>query len=144
MKCPNCNEELETSVFDGIDVEKCAKCGGMWFDAQELDQHEDSSFDQDEFKNTMVTNLRDDTRKCPKCSMTMKRFNYRWEDLELETCEHAHGFWLDKGEEERVTEIMKQRIKDLDRKDTVEREWAQQIGEIQSPSFLSKLKNLFK
>ena len=54
----------------------------------------------------MVTNPRKSERKCPKCGKSMTTFNYRWEELELEMCPE-HGFWLDKGEDDRITELMK-------------------------------------
>ena len=51
-------------------------------------------------------------------------FNYRAFNLELDFCPNEHGFWLDSGEEKRVLEIMKQRVKDLKRSTDAEVEWA--------------------
>jgi Zn-finger nucleic acid-binding protein len=116
----------------------------MWLDFQEVDQLEDSVFDKDEFKNSLVTNIREGGKLCPKCQKKMNKFNYRWEELELETCPNKDGFWLDKGEEEKIPELMEKYEHDLERKLTVEDKWANHLKRLQSPSFFNNLKDLFK
>ena len=74
----------------------------------------------------------------------MRWFRYRQYDLELDFCEAEHGFWLDKGEEKRVEEIMEQRVKNLKRSASAEVEWGKFLGDINSRSFLDKLKGLFR
>ena len=38
MKCPKCRVgEMENVVFEGIEVDRCPGCGGMWFDAGEAE-----------------------------------------------------------------------------------------------------------
>ncbi len=144
MKCPNCAQVLKSTQCKGITVDQCENCRGMWFDIQEVDQLEDTVLRLDELKNTMVTNVRPSERKCPKCGENMQKFNYRWEDLELEMCKNKHGYWLDADEEKRVTEIMKQRLKDVERKYKVENEWKRNLQRLQSPSFINKVFDLFK
>jgi Zn-finger nucleic acid-binding protein len=36
MKCPKCGGELSRSDFDGMSVDQCAKCSGVFFDAEEF------------------------------------------------------------------------------------------------------------
>lgn len=74
----------------------------------------------------------------------MQRFNYRAYNLELDFCEQQHGVWLDAGEEKQVLELMKQRIKDLDRKAKAETEWGDFLAKLRSPSFINKAKGLFR
>jgi Zn-finger nucleic acid-binding protein len=74
----------------------------------------------------------------------MQLFNYRAYNLELDFCEQQHGVWLDAGEEKRVMELMKQRIKDIDRKGKAEEEWGNFLAKLGSPSFMDKVKGLFR
>lgn len=123
MDCPRCTTELKIEKHKGIEIDRCPKCDGLWLDHPELDQLEDTAFAKDELKGMMEYNLRPSDIKCPVCSNQMTTFNYRAYNLPIDTCEEEHGYWLDKGEDTKVIEIMKQRIKDLDRSAKAEAQW---------------------
>lgn len=36
LKCPKCNEALQGVMFEGVEIDTCDKCGGVWLDANEL------------------------------------------------------------------------------------------------------------
>ena len=38
MKCPKCGYDLITGDWDGIQIEQCTHCHGVWFDAVEAEQ----------------------------------------------------------------------------------------------------------
>ncbi len=38
MKCPNCNETLMMSDKNGIEIDYCPSCRGIWLDRGELDK----------------------------------------------------------------------------------------------------------
>ncbi len=38
MKCPKCGHDLKTEDLDGIEIDRCSFCEGVFFDAGELDQ----------------------------------------------------------------------------------------------------------
>ena len=38
MKCPKCGMDLKEIEFQGVKVDQCANCGGVFFDAGEIDQ----------------------------------------------------------------------------------------------------------
>jgi Zn-finger nucleic acid-binding protein len=38
MKCPNCNETLTMSDRNGIEIDYCPNCWGVWLDRGELDK----------------------------------------------------------------------------------------------------------
>lgn len=38
MKCPNCNEVLLMSEKNGVEIDYCPKCRGIWLDRGELDK----------------------------------------------------------------------------------------------------------
>lgn len=37
MKCPKCGADLKTEERDGIQVDRCPECLGVWFDAGEAE-----------------------------------------------------------------------------------------------------------
>lgn len=38
MKCPACNQDLVMSDRQGIEIDYCSKCRGVWLDRGELDK----------------------------------------------------------------------------------------------------------
>ena len=144
MKCPRCEAELITEQYQGIEVDRCPSCNGMWLDYGELDQLEDTVFDQDDMKGSLMFRSFRGDLLCPKCQRPMQFFRYRAYDLELDFCDQEHGVWLDAGEEKRVLELMEQRIKDLNRKARAEDEWAGFVRKLKSKFFVDKVKDLFK
>ena len=38
MQCPKCSAAMEKVVHEGVEVDRCSGCGGLWFDMLE---HED-------------------------------------------------------------------------------------------------------
>ncbi len=37
MKCPKCGADLNTVDYHGVQVDRCPKCDGVWFDAGEVE-----------------------------------------------------------------------------------------------------------
>ena len=47
IQCPKCDATLEGVIVDGVQIDVCKKCGGVWLDAGELEQlskHESGSW----------------------------------------------------------------------------------------------------
>ena len=140
MNCPRCGGELVIEMYQGIEVDKCIGCEGMWLDYEELDELEDKVFDADELKGTTIYRSFPSEMNCPKCDKQMKRFNYRFYDLELDYCDDQHGFWLDKGEETRILEVMEKEAKNMGRKLDLESKWPDTLRKLKSKrSFFSRL-----
>ena len=38
MRCPRCDGSLKESKFEGVLIDTCEKCGGVWLDSGELEQ----------------------------------------------------------------------------------------------------------
>jgi uncharacterized protein len=38
MKCPNCDETLVMTERQGVEIDYCPKCRGVWLDKGELDK----------------------------------------------------------------------------------------------------------
>ena len=141
MKCPNCSTELVAAMRDGIEVEACPSCNGMWLNQQELTQLEDEAYDLGK-KGSLVFDPEPSSRPCPVCDQALKRFHYRDYDLELEFCEAGHGYWLDAGEDKRVLELMRKEEMSLERKFVAEDDWSSHLRHWRSPSFTDRLRNL--
>lgn len=43
MKCPKCGMELQSIDFNGVTVDRCANCKGMWFDEGEVEKTQKKS-----------------------------------------------------------------------------------------------------
>jgi Zn-finger nucleic acid-binding protein len=142
MKCPNCDGELALTKRDGVPMEMCPACKGMWLTRQELNQLEDKVFDfGDDEKGSLVFEPTQDSRKCPECGEPMKRFQYRLYDLDMDFCPAGHGYWLEADEDQRVLELMKVGEHDLGRKVLAEDRWAAHLRYLQSGSFMDRLRD---
>ena len=38
LKCPKCGHDMATQVLDGVTIERCTFCEGIFFDAGELER----------------------------------------------------------------------------------------------------------
>jgi len=124
MKCPKCATKLVKKSYKGImEVDSCPNCRGMWLDFDELDRLEDVTFDQDEYKGSLLHRETETDFPCPHCEDHLQEFQYRLYDLKLDYCENEHGFWLDAGEDVRVMGIMATRAAEIQRKVDAESEW---------------------
>ena len=54
MKCPNCDETLVMSNREGVEIDYCPKCRGVWLDKGELDKiiERSSQFESGSGSNT--------------------------------------------------------------------------------------------
>src|ERR1700677_539869 len=101
MKCPKCQVDLQPQVDRGVDVNACPSCQGMWLTPSELDQLENEVFADENNKGSLYVVAHETELKCPECSKPLKRFDYRFFDLQIDCCVE-HGFWLDQGEDEQI------------------------------------------
>jgi Zn-finger nucleic acid-binding protein len=143
MKCPKCNVDLQTQNDRGVEVETCPSCHGMWLTPGELDQLENEAFNDEANKGSLFLVSQETKLKCPVCSAALKRFDYRFFDLQLDCCPE-HGFWLDKGEDDQILELMRGEEERVERKFGTEDSWAKYINHLRSPSFFTRVRGLFR
>lgn len=143
MKCPKCNVELRAQKDRGVDVDVCPKCQGMWLTPLELDQLENEAFSNEANKGSLGVINYETEFKCPVCSEPLKEFDYRFFDVQIECCPD-HGYWLDKDEDNQILEIMRGEEARIERKFGTEDSWAKYINHLRSPSFFSKVRDLFR
>ena len=143
MKCPDCNVELVQGRRDGVDMEICPSCKGMWLTAQELAELEDEVFDfGDNEKGSLMLVSAPTIRKCPQCSKLMRSFEYRSYDLQMDFCEDLHGYWLVADEDKRVLELMRKEEANLGRKVLAEDRFAAHLRYLRSGSFMDRVRDL--
>jgi Zn-finger nucleic acid-binding protein len=110
MKCPACFNELTEMQTAGVAVDIChGGCGGIWFDAFELQRFQAAT---DPVGEQMLRIERDPLmsvdharkRECPRCDgVKLKRhFSSAQRQVEVDQCPNCAGYWLDAGELEKV------------------------------------------
>ena len=144
MNCPRDNTALKTRTRQGIEVDECPACKGMWLDHHELDDLEDRAFKGDLRKGTRTYSERESDISCIKCGRQMSTFNYRAYNLPIDQCPDRHGFWLDPGEDRQVMDLMKKRVRDLNRSASAQVDWRRAVRSGGRRSFMDRLKDLFR
>ena len=144
-KCPRDGAELTTEQHRGIEVDRCPSCNGLWLDSDELDALEATvAPDEDERRATIEYAKHPSELNCPVCGKQMRTFNYRAYNLQIDTCQDAHGFWLDAGEEGRVRDIMHERVVGLERAASAEESWHKVVRNLGHRSLRDQIGNLFR
>jgi Zn-finger nucleic acid-binding protein len=128
---------------NGINVDRCPECRGAWYEDEELGMLESNVADDDSRRGKIDYAKRESELKCPVCSKVMQAFNYRANNLELDACTDAHGFWLDGGEDERVMHLMRERIAGLQRAGSAQDAWNDIRRGVKSGGFMDKFKGMF-
>lgn len=108
LPCPRCGEarRLQQVLVDGLTVDACEACAGLWLDAGELEElaSEERSRVAAARGGGEAAPPPTDVRylRCPRCSRHMSRRNHgRVSGVIVDACA-AHGTWLDSGELEAI------------------------------------------
>lgn len=100
MRCPNDQEPLLVLEFEGIEIDYCDKCRGIWLDPEEMTLllGADAGWEQ------WLKPQRDDAlarvkKRCPRCGTRMlQRPAGKSSPVNCDLCPRGHGLWLDAGE----------------------------------------------
>jgi uncharacterized protein len=102
MKCPKCKtEDLGEFTVEGVTVDRCPSCTGIWFDRQELSEllAEDArrvAALRRGSENEEVEGLKG---RCPRdASELLRVYSSIDRSVILDACADCHGIWLDGGE----------------------------------------------
>lgn len=103
MKCPKCGGVLEPVAQDSIEVDRCAQCGGLWFDRMEADRLRKvpSSAKAIDTGDAKVGEQQNQIGKieCPRCHTQMIRMvDLEQHHIWYESCTVCYGKWFDAGE----------------------------------------------
>jgi len=101
MNCVACGEPMLALELEGVEIDHCLACGGIWLDTDELDI---LTGQKDEVqcileRPTSQSSHHKSPRRCPICGKKMEEFGCSPESgLCLDRCPKQHGLWFDKGE----------------------------------------------
>lgn len=108
--CPHCGEPLIIVELEGVEVDYCLACHGVWFDTGELDLViELAGGDPSELAETLHPTGRrhTPTRRCPRCSRRMRiGVIGQTETVEVDCCPDGHGIWLDANELAAIVKLL--------------------------------------
>lgn len=106
MKCPACYNELRELQVGSVVVDVCdGGCGGVWFDAFELQKVDEPG----EAAGERMLEIKHDPRvvidpfrkrECPRCAgiKLHRHFFSARRRIEVDQCPNCGGYWLDAGE----------------------------------------------
>ena len=111
LKCPACAGAMETVAYGGVEVDRCAACKGLWFDALEREKLKDVKGSEavDVGKPAAAGTAAgataekgaDDKRRidCPVCHTRMIRMvDVDQPHIHYESCTVCFGVFFDAGE----------------------------------------------
>lgn len=106
--CPIDSAELDLIEVDGLELDTCPTCGGLWFDRDELRRAEHLAdpevdwMDLELWKHLERFQIEARAHGCPRCAKPMVRLRYGDEKVELDHCASCGGVWLEAGALERI------------------------------------------
>jgi Zn-finger nucleic acid-binding protein len=110
MNCPHCPVTLESLALRGVQLDRCRRCEGIWFDRDELAKFNrfDSDFPlrPDSASPGVLTSLR-----CPRCDSFLTVFPYVSDgSLEVERCISCKGVWLDARQIQTIRKLLTRKL----------------------------------
>jgi Zn-finger nucleic acid-binding protein len=101
--CVKCNSILDKATFEGLEVDLCPKCGGLWLDRGEITRAA-------KLPAAELTRLRsllsgkggpppiptENKAPCPSCPGSLAEVMLG--SVHVDYCNKCHGLFLDKGE----------------------------------------------
>ena len=109
-RCPVDDFTLKQEPYEGVAIDTCPHCGGVWLDAGELEalqNTQDSDFrdvpvapmDDVRAAEAMSKAKEEAPRTCVVCDDILTRKEYAFtSQVMVDQCPHGHGMWLDKDE----------------------------------------------
>lgn len=102
MQCPKCDAEMETIEYEGVSVDRCSGCKGLWFDMLEHEHLKgiegSESIDIGSAEVGEQYNRKDDI-ECPVCkTQLIKMVDRRQPHIWYEACTSCYGVFFDAGE----------------------------------------------
>ena len=112
MICPACKSPLREKGAGDMTVDVCyGGCGGIWFDAKELQRvNARAAATLHTIWNIPVGNVKlTDPRICPRCpeQLLERKWFSELKQVEIDECPKCGGVWLDAGEFTRIYEESK-------------------------------------
>ena len=112
MQCVRCYSQMDKSTRDGVVIDICNECNGIWLDNDEIetlangDEERSTATLLAEAKKELIEEKSQTATRiwlCPKCQkapLTEQNFN----DVNLDICPSCGGVFFDEGELETILE----------------------------------------
>ena len=100
MDCPKCGSDVLSTIdtSEGVELDFCADCGGVLFDAKEVAEYFELDRDIPDLR-AVKDNAKWSGIDCPKCDGKWVELPYKaGEGLLIDLCTTCGVIWLDKGE----------------------------------------------
>ena len=102
MHCPKCRIVMDKVEVDGVEVDRCQICKGLWFDTGEADALRDAKAAKvidtgNAWEGSQLDFI--DRYRCPRCGGVMSRSaDTKQKHIHFETCADCQGSFFDAGE----------------------------------------------
>src|SRR4029077_21293919 len=101
--CVKCNSVLDKALFQGLEVDLCPKCGGLWLDRGEITRAAKLPETELARLRTLLTGASgpppvptENMAPCPACPGSLSEVMLG--AVHVDYCEKCHGLFLDRGE----------------------------------------------
>jgi Zn-finger nucleic acid-binding protein len=115
MPCPSCPIDLQQVSFEGVVIDLCPSCAGIWFDQGELGKIKSSSIHAlaelddlaSEFEERAEAQL---SKICPRDGTSLTPYFFlHTTNIELDWCPNCNGIWVEDGELAKINELVEER-----------------------------------
>lgn len=102
MDCPDCKNAMITLEFEGVEIDYCTNCGGIWLDAGELEMLLGETRKAKQLLDSFASDSKSTETKriCPICDKKMEKIKVGSSTpvLLIDKCRRGDGLWFDRGE----------------------------------------------
>jgi Zn-finger nucleic acid-binding protein len=122
--CVKCSSILDRSTFQGLEVDLCPKCGGLWLDRGEITRAAKLPEKELSHLRSLLTGSSgppplptENKAHCPACPGSLSEVMLGV--VHVDYCNKCHGLFLDKGELTQAIEAVHARERDSKAMDVV-------------------------
>jgi len=122
--CVKCNSILDKATFQGLEVDLCPKCGGLWLDRGEITRAAKLPEAELARLRALLTGKAgpppvpsENKAPCPACSGSLAEVLLG--SVHVDYCNKCHGLFLDKGELEAGVAAVQERDRSTKPQDVV-------------------------
>jgi len=110
--CVKCNSILDRATFQGLEVDLCPKCGGLWLDRGEITRAAKLPEAELARLRGLLTGAKgpppvptENKAPCPACPGSLAEMLLG--NVHVDYCNKCHGIFLDRGELEAAVEAVR-------------------------------------
>ena len=122
--CVKCNSVLDRGSFQGLEVDLCPKCGGLWLDRGEITRAAKLPEEELDRLRGLLTGKAgpppvptENKAPCPACPGSLAEVVLG--AVHVDYCNKCHGIFLDRGELQPAVEAVRARSRDTGAQDVV-------------------------